>query len=185
MLRLVLMILGVLVSSFRSRHDLAVENLVLKQQLAAFKASSQRPRIRICDRAFWIAVRRLWTKWSDALIIVKPDTVVRWHRAGFRLFWLWISRGRGCQDRPAVDVEVRELIRDGRRQIVQFNVSEHPTAAWVAQQVREAFPFDTAPKYLILDRDSVFSAEVVHVVKAMGMAPTRTSYRAPWQNGLL
>jgi putative transposase len=231
----------------------------------AFKARNQRPRIRVCDRVFWVLLRRLCTRWSDALMIVKPDTVVRWHRAGFRVFWSWISRRRGCQGRPAVDAEVRELIRrmavenawgaprihgelrmlgfdvsertvsrrlrelhrrpearqswttflhnhreliaamdlfvvftatfrllyvflviqHGCRQIVRFNVTEHPTAAWVAQQMREAFPFDSAPKRLIFDRDSIFSAEVVHIVKAMGMTPTRTSYSAPWQNGLL
>jgi len=111
MLRLVLLVFGALVSVLRSRRDLVLENLVLKQQLAAFKASNQRPRIRVCDRAFWIVVRRLWTKWSDALVIVKPDTVVRWHRAGFRLFWSWISRRRARPGRPAVDAEVRELIR--------------------------------------------------------------------------
>ena len=111
MLRLVLLVFGALVTVFRSRRDLVLENLVLKQQLAAFKAKSHRPRIRVCDRAFWIVVRRLWSKWSDALIIVRPDTVVRWHRAGFRVFWSWISRRRGCQGRPAVDAEVRELIR--------------------------------------------------------------------------
>jgi len=75
------------------------------------------------------------------------------------------------------------VIRHGRRQIVHFNVTEHPTAAWVVQQVREAFPFDTAPKDLVFDRDSIFSAQVVGAVKAVGAEPTRTSYRAPWQNG--
>jgi transposase InsO family protein len=75
------------------------------------------------------------------------------------------------------------VIRHGRRQIVHFNLTEHPTAAWVVQQIREAFPFDTAPKYLVFDRDSTFSAQVVGAVKAVGAKPTRTSYRAPWQNG--
>jgi transposase InsO family protein len=75
------------------------------------------------------------------------------------------------------------VIRHGRREIVHFNVTDHPTAAWVVQQIREAFPFDTAPKYLIFDRDSTFSAQVVGAVKAVGATPTRTAYRAPWQNG--
>jgi transposase InsO family protein len=75
------------------------------------------------------------------------------------------------------------VIRRGRREIVHVNVTEHPTAAWVIQQLREAFPYDTAPKYFILDRDSTFSAEVVGGVKAIGARPTRTSYRSPWQNG--
>ena len=75
------------------------------------------------------------------------------------------------------------VIRHGRREIAHFNVTQHPTAAWVIQQLREAFPFDTAPKYLIFDRDSTFSAEVVGAVKAVGAKPTRTAYRSPWQNG--
>ena len=75
------------------------------------------------------------------------------------------------------------VIQHGRRQIVHLNVAEHPTAAWVVQQIREAFPYDTAPKYFIFDRDSIFSAEVVGAVKAAGAEPTRTAYRSPWQNG--
>jgi putative transposase len=59
----------------------------------------------------------------------------------------------------------------------------HPTAGWVLQQLREAFPYDTAPKYLIFDRDTIFSCAVVKFVKAMGTKPVRISYRSPWQNG--
>jgi transposase InsO family protein len=77
------------------------------------------------------------------------------------------------------------VIQHGRRQVMHFGVTEHPTAAWVSKQLREAFPFDSAPKCLIFDRDSIFSAEVVNAVKAMWIAPTRTSYSAPWQNGLM
>jgi putative transposase len=75
------------------------------------------------------------------------------------------------------------VIRHGRRQIVHFNVTEHPTAAWVIQQLREAFPYDSAPRHLIFDRDSIFSAEVVRAIKAIGVSPARTAYRSPWQNG--
>jgi len=75
------------------------------------------------------------------------------------------------------------VIRHGRRVIVHFNVTQYPTANWVAQQIREAFPFDTASRHLIFDRDSTFSAEVVGAVKAIGAKPTRTAYRSPWQNG--
>jgi transposase InsO family protein len=75
------------------------------------------------------------------------------------------------------------VIRHGRRQIVHFNVTEHPTAAWVVQQLREAFPYDSAPNHLIFDRDSIFSTEVVAAIRAMSMKPARTAYRSPWQNG--
>ena len=75
------------------------------------------------------------------------------------------------------------VIEHGRRHIVHFNTTFHPTSAWVMQQLREAFPYDTAPKYLIFDGDSIFSPAVVQFVGALGIDPIRTSYRSPWQNG--
>jgi hypothetical protein len=116
------------------------------------------------------------------LALVKPDTVVRWHRAGFRLYWRWISRRRRRDGRRPVSTEIRNLIRQMAFENGHFNLTEHPTADWVVQQLREAFPYDTAPTYLVFDRDSIFSADVVRAVKSIGTKPTRTSYRAPWQN---
>ena len=78
------------VTALRSRRDLLLENLALRQQLAACKARGKRPRIGPADRAFWVLLRRPWARWAHTLVIVKPDTVVRWHRAGFRLYWRWI-----------------------------------------------------------------------------------------------
>ncbi len=75
------------------------------------------------------------------------------------------------------------VIEHGRRRIVHFNATFNPTAAWVIQQLREAFPYDAAPKYLIFDRDAIFSPAVVVFVRALGIDPVRTSYRSPWQNG--
>ncbi len=75
------------------------------------------------------------------------------------------------------------IIEHGRRRILHFNATFHPTAAWVIQQLRDAFPYDSAPKYLIFDRDSIFSAAVVEFIKAMGTKSVRISYRSPWQNG--
>lgn len=75
-------------------------------------------------------------------------------------------------------------IEHGRRRIVHFHVTDHPDAAWVAQQLREAFPFDTAPRHLVFDRDGTFSAHVVSMVKSLGAKPTRTAPRSPWQNGV-
>ena len=74
------------------------------------------------------------------------------------------------------------VIEHGRRHIVHFNATFHPTAAWVIQQLRESFPYDTAPRYLIFDRDSIFSVAVVEFIKAMGTKPVRISFRSPWQN---
>ncbi|HEX7505796.1 MAG TPA: hypothetical protein VF550_03430, partial [Polyangia bacterium] len=73
--------------AFRTRTELALENLALRQQLANLRRTSARPRLRGIDRAFSLAFSRLWSRWADVLVIVKPDTVVRWHRTGFRLFW--------------------------------------------------------------------------------------------------
>ena len=92
------------------RHRLGMEVGALRQQLVVFKRKQPRPRLCGCDRAFWVALRRLWPGWVNALIIVKPDTVVSWHRAGFRLFWRLRSRPRRL-GRPNISPEVRQLIR--------------------------------------------------------------------------
>jgi hypothetical protein len=80
-----------LASVGRSRQDLLLENLSLRQQLATM-VQRNRPRIRPADRVFWIALRRVWSRWAEVLVIVKPETVVSWHRAGFRLYWQRLSR---------------------------------------------------------------------------------------------
>jgi putative transposase len=76
------------------------------------------------------------------------------------------------------------VIEHGRRRIVHFHVTDHPDAAWVVQQLCEAFPFDATPRHLVFDRDSTFSADVVSTVKSLGTKPTRTAPRSPWQNGV-
>jgi hypothetical protein len=94
---------------FRCRADLALEVLALRQQVAVFKRKRPRPALHGLDRLFWTILRQIWPRWSDVLLIVKPETVVRWHRAGFRLFWRWRSRPSG--GRPKISAEVRTLIR--------------------------------------------------------------------------
>jgi putative transposase len=86
MLDLLLNLLASFRSGFRTRAELVLENLALRLQLATLRRSSPRPHLRLTDRAFWIALPQVWSGWADALVIVTPDTVVRWHRAGFRLF---------------------------------------------------------------------------------------------------
>ncbi len=76
------------------------------------------------------------------------------------------------------------VIEHRRRRVVHFNATCNPTAAWAIQHLREAFPYDTAPKYLIFDRDAIFSPRVVDTVNAMGIKPRRIAYRSPWQNGV-
>jgi len=83
---------------FLSRHRLALESVALRQQLAVFKRKQPRPRLNRLDRLFWIALRHCYSGWADALIMVKPETVVSWHRAGFRLLWRWKSRKAGLAD---------------------------------------------------------------------------------------
>ena len=76
------------------------------------------------------------------------------------------------------------IVHHGRRRILHFNATEHPTQDWVAQQLRQAFPYEPATRYLIFDRDSIFSNLVLGTARSMGMEPKRTSYRSPWQNGV-
>ena len=104
---------------------LAVENLALRQQLAVYNQSIKRPRLRPRDRLFWVWLSKFWSEWSSALVIVKPETVVRWHRQGFRLYWRWKSR-TDRPGRPRIDQEVRDLIRQMSR--------ENPT--WGAPRIR-------------------------------------------------
>ena len=95
---------------FLCRANLAVENLALRQQLAVLKKSVKRPKLHPRDRFFWAWLSRLWPDWKSALVLVKPETVIGWHRQGFKLFWKWKSKN-GKPGRPAIGREVRDLIR--------------------------------------------------------------------------
>jgi putative transposase len=263
MLRLLVALLPTLRSALRSRRDLVVENLALRQQLVTL-VGRRHPDIRPADRVFWILLRRLWSGWAESLTIVQPDTVVRWHRAGFRTYWNWLSRRGKRSARPPLPREVRALIRrmatenpwgaprihgellclgfdvsersvsrylrslprtpranatwttflrnhrdgiaamdfftvptamfrvlhvflvirHGRRDVLRCAVTTSPTAAWVAQQLRETFPFESALRFLIFDRDAIFSAELTATIRSMLMEPTRTSFQSPWKNGV-
>jgi len=106
LLRLVWAVVNAL---FAKKADLVAENLALCQQLIVFRRKVGRPRLRRRDRIFWLWLARSWDGWRDTLIVVKPATVVRWHRQGFEHYWAWKSRHKG--GRPAIDPEVRDLIR--------------------------------------------------------------------------
>src|SRR5437899_6879287 len=88
-----------------SLRDIALENLALRQQLAVFKRKCPRLRLRGTDRFFWVWLSRSWKDWHRALIIVRPERVVAWHRMGFRLFWTWISRRKS--GRPEASPAIR------------------------------------------------------------------------------
>ena len=100
----------------RSRYNLGLEILALRQQLGVLKRKHPRPRLLIHDRIFWVLLRRLWPAWSNVLVIVKPETVVAWHRAGFRLFWRLRSRPKSV-GRPRIVAEVRTLSGEWRARI--------------------------------------------------------------------
>ena len=252
--------IALLLSLTKSRHQLLLENLALRQQVTMLRQSVKRPRTTTADRLFWVLLSRHVDDWRQMLHCLHPDTVVRWHRQGFRLYWRWQSRGPK-PGRPAVDTGLRKLIREmqasnigwgaprihgellklgievsqatvskymirskkppsqtwraflsnheeslaamdfftvptarfrvlyvfivlsqDRRQIVHFNATEHPTAQWTAQQLVEAFPFDTAPRYLQRDRDAVYGEKVRQRIKSLGIEEVVSAPRSPWKN---
>src|SRR2546430_2874881 len=109
MVRWLGILLGTLRSTVHTHRELALENLALRQQLALWKARQPRPRLTAMDRIFWVVLSRLWKGWRKSLQVVRPETVVGWHRQGFRRYWAWKSRRR-C-GRPAIRMELRDLIR--------------------------------------------------------------------------
>lgn len=118
-------LLGWVVSALRSREDLILENLVLRQQLLALHAKRPRRRLTAPQKLFWIMLRRAWDGWKQPLVLVTPRTVVAWHRAGFRLYWKWLSRAQSLGGRRPVSKEIRALIFQ--------MVAENPT--WGAPRI--------------------------------------------------
>ncbi len=96
-------------SEFNLIANLTVENLALHQQLSVLNRSIKRPKFKAKDRLFWIMLFRFWRNWKDPLVLVKPETIVGWHRKGFRLFWRWKSRSKS-PGRPQISQEIRNLI---------------------------------------------------------------------------
>src|SRR3984893_3065499 len=99
-----------MVSAFSSREDLVLENLALRQQLLALHAKRPRRRLTALHKLFWVALRTFWSGWTEPLVLVTPRTVVSWPRAGFRLYWTWVSRARQVGGRKRVCKEARALI---------------------------------------------------------------------------
>ena len=109
MVRWLAILVRTLRSTIRTQRELALENLALRQQVAVWKVRQPRPQLTATDRLFWVVLSRLWKNWRSSLQVVRPETVVRWHRQGFRRYWAWKSRHR--RGRPAIGTEVRDLIR--------------------------------------------------------------------------
>ena len=144
--------LAVLRVFFRSRSDTALEVLALRQQVAVLKRKRPRPVLNSLDRLFWTTLRSFWSRWSDVLVIVQPETVVGWHRTGFRLYWRWRSRPRG--GRPKITAEIRGLVRrlaednpdwgapkiHGEILKLGFGVSERTVARYLRRMRRRGDP---------------------------------------------
>jgi len=256
-----ILILRLAVASLRSRRNLLLENLALRHQLLVLSRGSNRPRLTPPDRALWVWLSRTWNGWKVPLRIFQPDTVIRWHRAGFRRFWKWRSRPRRV-GRQAIAPDTINLIRQmsganplwgaprihgellklgitlaqrtvakymvrrsprspnqkwrtflrnhlnsmvsvdfltvptltfqvlyvfivlshQRRRVLHFNIVESPSACWTAQQLREAFPFASPPKYLVRDRDGIYGLEFQRRAEALGLEEIRIAPRSPWQS---
>ncbi len=255
--------LGILVralrSTLRTQRELALENLALRQQVAVLKARQPRPQLTAPDRLFWVVLSRLWGNWRSSVLVVRPETVVRWHRQGFRYYWAWKSRRR--RGRPIISSDLRELIRrmshanplwgaprihgellklgltvsqatvskymvrprrppsqawrtflknhaqelialdfftvstatfrvlfvlvvlsHGRRRLVHFNVTEHPTAEWTARQLLEAGGLDECPRHLIRDHDQVYGERFSRQARMLDIREAVIAPRSPWQN---
>src|SRR6266699_1260373 len=124
MLRFLKLCFGTLVRLLRSRQSLLLDNLALRQQLVALKRRHPRPSLDTLDRLFWVVAQRAWDGWKRSLIIVTPETVIRWHRAGFRLYWRLISKTRRQVGGRQTSKEIRDFI---------FRmVAENPTWAHLA-----------------------------------------------------
>lgn len=249
------------VALFKSQQRLAAENIVLGHQVSVLRRKHPgRVRVSRLDRIFLSWLSRLYPSVIDAIVIVKPDTVLRWHRYGFRALWRWKSPNLG--GRLAIDKELRHLIKAlarenplwgaprihgellklgfdvsqstiskylsrvyrpsgqswktfmrshkdaiaavdlfvvptvgfkllygiailhlNRRELVWTNATYHPTAEWIANQVSQAFPWETAPQYLVRDRDASYGKVFKRRLSVMGIRDRPTAYRSPWQNG--
>jgi putative transposase len=260
MVTLLLRLLRLLPVLCGAHRHVALENLALRHQLAVYKKTVTRPKVRGSDRLFWVALSRVWAGWRQTLVIVSPNTVLRWQRRRFRDYWIKLS-ARPIAGRPPVSAEIKalvkrmaaanplwgaprihgELLRLGidvsectvsrllpkrrtppsqtwrtflanhvghlvavdfftvptarlrvlfvlvvlahhRRRVLHFNVTEHPTAHWTAQQIVDAFPDDSAPSYLLRDRDRVYGEQFRQRVKGMRIEEVVTAPHSPWQN---
>src|SRR2546428_961510 len=260
MIILLIHLLRLLPFLFGGHRQLALENLALRQQLAVYKRTVNRPKLQRSDRLLWVWLSRVWPAWRQALVIVAPATVLSWQRRRFRRHWATLS-GRPPAGRPPIDAAIKALVRSmaaanplwraprihgellklgidiaertvsrllpkrrsppsqtwrtfltnhvrdlvsvdfftvptaplrvlfvfvvlahARRRVLHFNITEHPTAAWTAQQIVDTFPDDSAPSYLLRDRDSVYDDSFRRRVKGLGIDEVLTTPHSPWQN---
>jgi len=153
MFRMIWLLVTTTFRCFCTRRTLLLENLVLRQHLAVLKRKHRRPHLCPVDKLFWILTRRFWSGWRQALILVSPETV-RWHRAGFRLYWSAISRGRRMVGQKRISKEVRDLIFrmvadnptwgapriHGEFLMLGFDLSERTVSRWMRRAPRDPEP---------------------------------------------
>ena len=102
---------GAVLRIFRNRQNLLLENLALRQQLVVLKRRHPKPKLGVLDKLFWVAARRFWACWKESLLLVMPETVVRWHRAGFRLYWTMLCQASNpVGGGKRISKEIRDLI---------------------------------------------------------------------------
>ena len=161
--------LGLVARSFRSRRDLLIENLALRQQIVVLKRKHPRPRLTALDRSFWLLARLLWSSWRQSLILVSPDTVVRWHRAGFRWHWSMLTKIRENRGRTRVSKEIRDLILrmvaenpswgapriHGELLMLGFDVSERTISRWMRRSPRNPEPAQRWRTFLRNHREAI------------------------------
>ena len=107
---LLTLLLRLLRAVCKPRAELILENLALRQQVTALRLGTHRPKLHDADRAFWVALRKMWSRWTGPLLVVKPETVVDWQRRRFRRYWTRLSQRGRRPGRPRIDSELRELI---------------------------------------------------------------------------
>ena len=165
-----LRLLAVLFTQFlRSLRDLLLENLTLWQQLSVLKRKLPQPRLAASDRLFWVMLRKVWSGWKRALIVVQPETVVCWHRAGFKLYWTWLSRRGAPAGRKCVSRELRYLIFcmvaenptwgapriHGELKMLGFDISERSVLRWMRKAPRSPEPAKRWAAFLKNHREAI------------------------------
>jgi putative transposase len=151
MFRFVGLCFGMLVRLFSERRSLLLENLALRQQLVTLKRRHPRPRLGLLDKLFWVIARRVWSAWKQSLIIVRPETGVRWHRTGFCIYWRLISRARRPVGRRPTAKEARAIFRmvvenppwgapriHGELRMLGFELSERTISRWMKRTPKDS-----------------------------------------------
>jgi transposase InsO family protein len=159
-------VVGLLRDLTRTREPLIAENALLRQRLIVASRKVKRPVFKPHERGLMALLAGIVRCWRDAVLLVKPETILRWHREGFRLFWKWKSQQR----KPAA------------REVIHVGVTRAPTEQWTAQQLRNITPFGEAPDVIIRDNDSKFGSEFDRVAKGAGMKVVRTAVKSPLMN---